>query len=64
MDTVQHPLKALTVTMRGIDTEGPLAPEIPLDGQRPAQYPFATHVQKKLAEIKAKTVSKPAARTG
>ena len=64
MDTVRHPLKALAVTMRGIDTEGPLAPEIPLDGQRPAQYPFATHVQKKLAEIEAETASKPAAHAG
>ncbi|HVW54468.1 MAG TPA: adenosyl-hopene transferase HpnH [Rhizobiaceae bacterium] len=64
MDTVRHPLKALAVTLRGIDTEGPLAPEIPLDGQRPAQYPFATHVQKKLAEIEAETAAKPAARAG
>ncbi|MGN6582787.1 MAG: adenosyl-hopene transferase HpnH [Rhizobiaceae bacterium] len=64
MDTVRHPLKALAVTLRGIDTEGPLAPEIPLDGQRPAQYPFATHVQKKLAEIEAETAVKPAARAG
>jgi len=64
MDTVRHPLKALAVTLRGIDTEGPLAPEIPLDGQRPAQYPFATHVQKKLAEIEAETPAKPAARAG
>jgi len=62
MDTVRHPLKALGVTLRGIDTEGPLAPEIPLDSQRPAQYPFATHVERKLAEIEAEAAAKPAAR--
>ncbi len=37
MDTVTHPLKAAWVAMSGVRTEGPLAPEIPLDNQRPAQ---------------------------
>ena len=64
MDTIRHPLKALRVSTRGIDTERPLAPEIPLDRQRPAQYPFAAHVERKLAEIEAEAASKPAARAG
>ncbi len=51
VDAVTHPLKALKVAMRGIKTEGPMAPEIALDKQRSAQYVFANHVEKKLAEI-------------
>ncbi len=39
-DTVAHPIKALGVWLRGIDTDKPMAPEIPLDGQRPAQFVF------------------------
>ena len=43
--------KALAVAMRGVRTDGPMAPEIPLDKQRPAEYVFSRHVEKKLAEI-------------
>lgn len=39
-DAVRHPLKALWVRLRGVRTRGPMAPEIPLDKQRPAEYPF------------------------
>jgi hopanoid biosynthesis associated radical SAM protein HpnH len=39
-DTVKHPFKALKVWLGGIDTEAPLAPEIPLDQQRPADFIF------------------------
>jgi len=39
-DTVKHPWKALKVALRGVRTEGPMAPEIPLDRQRPAEYVF------------------------
>jgi hopanoid biosynthesis associated radical SAM protein HpnH len=53
MDTVQHPLKAAMVTLRGIDTEGPMKPDISLDNQRPAKFVFSAHVEKKLAEIRA-----------
>ncbi len=45
VDTVNHPLKALKVFLRGVDTEGPMAPEIPLEGQRPAEYVFEKQVQ-------------------
>ncbi len=48
-DTVAHPLKALVVHFRGIETEKPMAPEIPLDGQRPAEFVFDNLV-KKLSE--------------
>ena len=48
-DTFAHPLKALKVAILGPDTEGPMAPEIPLDGQRPAEYVFENMV-KRLSE--------------
>jgi hopanoid biosynthesis associated radical SAM protein HpnH len=51
-DAIAHPVKALQVVLRGVRTEGPLAPEIPLDRQRPAQYVFSRHVELKLREIR------------
>ena len=39
-DTVARPLKALAVALRGPRTEGPMAPEIPLENQRPAEFVF------------------------
>ena len=33
--------KALKVALRGLRTEGPMAPEISLENQRPAQYVFS-----------------------
>jgi hopanoid biosynthesis associated radical SAM protein HpnH len=39
-DTVRRPLRALRAALRGPRTEGPMAPEIPLDGQRPAEFVF------------------------
>ncbi len=45
-DTVAHPLKALAVYLRGVETEKPMAPEIPLDGQRPAEFVFENLVQR------------------
>jgi hopanoid biosynthesis associated radical SAM protein HpnH len=50
---IAHPLKALKVAIRGVQTEGPMAPEIALDRQRPAQYVFSQQVQQKLSEIRA-----------
>jgi hopanoid biosynthesis associated radical SAM protein HpnH len=52
MDSVKRPFKALRIAMRGVDTEKPMAPEIALDKQRPAQYVFENHVEKKLTEIR------------
>lgn len=53
IDSVKRPLAALGVMMRGVRTEGPMAPEIPLNRQRPAQFVFSRHVEHKLAEIRA-----------
>ncbi|HEX4260211.1 MAG TPA: adenosyl-hopene transferase HpnH [Acetobacteraceae bacterium] len=51
VDAVKHPLKTARVALRGARVEGPMAPEIPLDGQRPAQYVFSRHVEEKLASL-------------
>ncbi len=51
MDAVRKPLKAARVALAGVKTEGPMAPDIPLDRQRPAEYVFARHVEQKLGEI-------------
>ena len=53
MDAVKSPLKTLKVALRGPDIDGPMAPEIPLDRQRPAEFSFSQHVQAKLEEIAA-----------
>jgi hypothetical protein len=50
---VANPFKALWVSLRGIRTSGPMAPEIDMSNQRPAQYIFSEQVQKKLSEIRA-----------
>jgi hopanoid biosynthesis associated radical SAM protein HpnH len=50
-DAIKRPWKALKVAVAGVRTEGPMAPEIPLGNQRPAEYVFTRHVQQKLAEI-------------
>jgi len=51
-DTIRHPLKALGISLRGVKTDGRMAPDIPLDKQRPAEYVFSRHVEHKLVEIK------------
>jgi len=40
-DTLNHPLKAARVALFGPRTEGPMAPDLPLDGQRPAVDRYA-----------------------
>jgi len=51
-DTLKNPFKALAIGLRGVKTEGEMAPEIKLDRQRPAQFMFSRHVEQKLADIK------------
>jgi hopanoid biosynthesis associated radical SAM protein HpnH len=54
IDSLKRPLTALGVTLRGVRTDGPMAPDIPLDKQRPAEFVFSAHVERKLAAIRAK----------
>jgi hopanoid biosynthesis associated radical SAM protein HpnH len=51
-DTLSHPLKALKVFLKGPETEAPMAPEISLENQRPAQFVFEDLV-KRLSEQRA-----------
>lgn len=52
-DTVKHPIKAAMVALRGVKTEGEMAPDVRLDQARPAEYMFSRHVETKLTEIRA-----------
>jgi hopanoid biosynthesis associated radical SAM protein HpnH len=51
-EAVRRPWRALWVALRGIRVSGPMAPEIPLDRQRPAEYVFSQQVQEKLSEFR------------
>jgi hopanoid biosynthesis associated radical SAM protein HpnH len=51
-DIMTRPLTALSVSLRGVRTTGPMAPDISRAKERPAKYVFSTHVEKMLAEIK------------
>jgi hopanoid biosynthesis associated radical SAM protein HpnH len=51
-DMIRHPLKALSVAVRGVRTDGPMAEDIPLDNQRRAEFVFSDHVERKLTDIR------------
>ncbi len=50
-DAVSHPLKTLKVALRGPRTTGDMAPEIPLDRQRPAEWVFSDVVGTAMDEM-------------
>ena len=58
-DAVRHPLKALRVKLRGPRCDGPMAPEIPLDRQRPADFVFSRHVEDAMAQIEREHLAAP-----
>ena len=49
---MRRPLEALSISLRGVRTEGPMAKDIPLDRQRPAEFVFSRHVEGRLVEIR------------
>ena len=53
-ETMRRPWKAAAQALRGIRTEGPMAPDIPLANQRPAEYVFSAHVEQAMTRIKAR----------
>ena len=57
-DTLAHPLKALKVFLRGVETERPMAPEIPLDRQRPGELVFDRLVAGAVQDLHAGTAGK------
>jgi hopanoid biosynthesis associated radical SAM protein HpnH len=50
-DSISRPWKLLQLR-KGVATDGPMAPEVDMSKQRPAQYMFSRHVQEKLTEIR------------
>ncbi|HEV7874837.1 MAG TPA: adenosyl-hopene transferase HpnH [Enterovirga sp.] len=57
-DTIRRPWAAAKAQLFGIRSDGPMAPEIPLDRQRPAEYVFSRNVQQKLSELQAQAANK------
>src|SRR5262249_35493847 len=51
-ETIRRPWKAAAQALRGIRTDGPMAPDIPLTNQRPAEFVFSAHVEQAMARIK------------
>jgi hopanoid biosynthesis associated radical SAM protein HpnH len=54
VDSVKKPWKMAALALKGIRTEGPMAEDISLDKQRPAEYMFSRHVEQRMAELHAK----------
>jgi len=52
-ETIRRPWRAVAQIARGIRTEGPMAPDIPLDHQRPAEYVFSRHVEDAVEKIRS-----------
>ena len=59
-ETIRRPWRALSQVVRGIRTDGEMAPEIALDRQRPADFVFSRHVETALTEIRSRK-AKPVA---
>ena len=60
-ETVRRPWKAAVQVLRGIRTEGPMAPDVSLARQRPAEYVFSRHVETALAKIRSRKAEPEAA---
>jgi hypothetical protein len=51
IDAVKNPFNVAKVALLGSRVDGSMAPEIPLDRQRPAEYVFRTHVDLAMAKL-------------
>ncbi len=56
-DSIKRPWKLFSRMIAGVKTQGPMAPEIALDKQRPAEFVFTRHVEHKLTEIRTQKTS-------
>jgi hopanoid biosynthesis associated radical SAM protein HpnH len=52
--SISRPWSAMWTKIRGVRTEGPMAPEISLDHQRPADFVYSRHVETLLAKVHRK----------
>jgi hypothetical protein len=50
-EAISSPWKLVKLSLTGVRTEGPMAPDIPLARQRPAEYVFSRHVAEKLQAL-------------
>ena len=57
LDTLNHPLKALKTALFGVNTEKTMAPEIPLAGQRQAEYIFEDVIEDALNKEELRQIS-------
>jgi hopanoid biosynthesis associated radical SAM protein HpnH len=57
-DSIKHPWKMIPIARRGVKTSGPMAPDISLANQRPAEFMFSRHVEHKLDEIREAKASR------
>ena len=57
-ETIRKPWKAAAQAVRGIRTEGPMAPDVSLARQRPAEFVFSKHVETALTKIRARKPEK------
>ena len=55
LDAARHPLKALMTSLRGPRTAGPMAPEIPLANQRPAEDVYDALVGEQVTRLETGT---------
>ena len=53
-ETIRRPWKAAAQVMRGIRTEGKMAPDVSLATQRPAEFVFSKHVETALTSIRSR----------
>jgi hopanoid biosynthesis associated radical SAM protein HpnH len=53
-DAVKHPWKNIPLMMRGVKTDGPMAPEVDMTHQRPAEYLFSEQVEKQMSQMRAR----------
>jgi hopanoid biosynthesis associated radical SAM protein HpnH len=51
-DTLSHPWRAAAVAFKGVNTEGPMAPDVSFDKQRPAEYVFNKQVEIQLQDLR------------
>jgi hopanoid biosynthesis associated radical SAM protein HpnH len=51
LDAIAKPWKAVAAQLRGPRTEGPMAPDIDLTQQRPAEFVFSRHVQQAMSDM-------------
>ena len=58
IDAVKRPFHIMKVALKGPQTEGPMAPEISLENQRPASYNYTEHVDARMSELAAKKAAK------